>query len=96
MIDRNYILITQYSEYSKIDNSFLENLFEYGLIRFEKEENAIYINEDDIPEIERLYRLHQDLGINFEGLDAIKHMLRRLEKMEKKMNLLQKKINLYE
>ncbi len=96
MINSNYILITQYSEYSNIENSFLENLFEYGLIRFEKEDNAIYINEEDIPEIERLYRLHQDLGINFEGLDAINHMLRKLEKMEKTINLLRKKIDLYE
>ncbi len=96
MIQRNYILITQYCEYSNIKPSFLENLFEYGLVRFEKEENAIYINEEDIPEIERLYRLHQDLGINFEGLDAINHMLRRMEKMERTINLLQKKINLYE
>lgn len=96
MINSNYILITQYSEYSNIENSFLENLFEYGLIRFEQEDNAIYINEEDIPEIERLYRLHQDLGINFEGLDAINHMLRKLEKMEKTINLLRKKIDLYE
>ena len=96
MINSNYILITQYSQYSNIENSFLENLFEYGLIRFEQEDNAIYMNEEDIPEIERLYRLHQDLGINFEGLDAINHMLRKLEKMEKTINLLRKKIDLYE
>lgn len=96
MAHENYILITQFCEYSRIEYSFVENLYEYGLIRLETKESAEFIDEEDIPEIERLYRLHQDLGINYEGLDAIKHMLNRIDALEKQLKLLKKRIDLYE
>ncbi|CAM3422438.1 chaperone modulator CbpM [Aequorivita lipolytica] len=91
-----YILISHFCNHTHIEVSFVENLREYGLVTFEEKENDIFIDEKDISEIERMFRLHNDLGINFEGLDAIKQMLKRLQKMEKEMDLLQKRLRLYE
>lgn len=96
MAREKYILVSHYMKYSKIEDSFVEHLHEFGLIKFEEKQNDTFIDEKDISEIERMFRLHNDLGINFEGLDAIKQMLKRMRKMEKEMNLLQKKLRLYE
>ena len=74
----------------------MENLHEYGLVAFEEKENQLFMDEKDISEIEKMFRLHNDLGINFEGLDALNQLLKRMRKMEREMDLLQKRLRLYE
>ncbi len=96
MAKDKYILVRHYSKTTHIDDSFLRNLHEYGLVTLEERENEMFINEKDISDIEKFFRLHRDLGINYEGLDAIGQMLKRIRKMEKEMNALRKKLRLYE
>ena len=96
MATEKYILVRLFCEQTRIEDEFVKNLQEYGLVDFEERENDIFIDESDISEIERMFRLHNDLGINYEGLDAIKQMLNRMHKLEKEMELLQKKLRLYE
>ena len=91
-----YILVKHYCEHTQIEDSFIQRLHEFGLITFEEKKNDLFIDEKDISEIERMFRLHHDLGINFEGLDVIRQMLKRVQKMEKEMDLLQRRLKLYE
>ncbi len=96
MAQRKYILVSHYCKSTQIEDAFVRKLHEFELISCEVEKNELLIAEKDISEIERMFRLHHDLGINFEGLDAIKQMLKRLQKMEKEVNLLKTRLNLYE
>ena len=96
MGNEKYILVSHFVERSNIEVDFVQSLHEYGLVVFEERENETFIDEGDISEIERLFRLHHDLGINYEGLDVIKQMLERMQRMEKEMDLLQKRLRLYE
>ncbi|MBT0608567.1 chaperone modulator CbpM [Aequorivita echinoideorum] len=96
MATKKYILVTQYCQHANVEIAFLENLHEYGLVLMEKKDSESYINENDISKIERMLRLHKDLSINFEGLDVIDSMQKRLRQMEKKMKLLQQKLDFYE
>lgn len=96
MAQEKYILVSLYCEQAQIENAFVNSLYEYGLVKLEERESETFIDEEDITEIEKLFRLHHDLGINFEGLDAIKQMLKRMRKMEKDLDMLQKKLRLYE
>lgn len=96
MVEKRYILLQNYCEHSKIEDEFIRNLFEYGLISVEKQDNQEVIHENEISEIEKLFRLHTDLGINYEGLDVISEMLKRVRNMEKEMEILRKRLRLYE
>lgn len=96
MVTEKYILVSQFCHHAHIENSFVESLREYGLIKVEKKETEIFIDAKYIDPIEKLFRLHKDLGINFEGLDAINHMLKRMRMMERDLEMLQKKLRLYE
>ncbi len=96
MAREKYILVSHYCKNSHIEDAFIQRLHEFGLIAFEKKQEDLFIDEKDISEIEKMFRLHNDLGINFEGLDVIKEMLKRIKKMEREMDLLQKRIRLYE
>lgn len=96
MTREKYILVSHFCKQTHIEVSFVRNLHEFGLVTFEEKENDVFIDEKDISEIERMFRLHNDLNINLEGLDALKQMLKRMRKMEKEVDLLKKKLRLYE
>lgn len=96
MATKNYILLKSFSKHSKIEDDFIYNLYNYGLVTIEEQENEPFIDENEISEIERFFRLHHDLGINYEGLDAIAQMLERMEQLEVEMELLRKRLRLYE
>jgi len=96
MATEKQILVRLFCEQTQIEIDFVKNLHEYGLVEFHKREEEVFIDENDISEIERLFRLHSDLGVNYEGLDVINQMLNRLRRMESEMDFLQKKLRLYE
>lgn len=96
MEKENYILVRHYCEQTHISNVFIDALNEYGLIHCQQVETEVYILDEEIPEIERFDRLHNDLGINLEGIDALNAMLQRLRNMENEMNTLKKRLRLYE
>ena len=96
MAREKYILVSHFCQQTHIEDTFVKNLHEYGLVRIEEKQNDIFIDEKDISEIERMFRLHKDLSINFEGLDVINQMLNRIQKMENEINLFKKRLKLYE
>ncbi len=96
MATKKYILVSHFCKHAHIEKDFVENLHEYGLLSIEKLENDLFIHRRDISEIEKMFRLHTDLGINFEGLDAISEMLKRIGTLEKNILKLQKRLDIYE
>jgi hypothetical protein len=96
MANENYILVRQYCERTHIPNTFIEALEEYGLIKCKQIETEVYILDEEIPEIERFDRLHHDLGINLEGIDALNHLLQKLHKMDSELRLMRKRLKVYE
>jgi len=96
MTQKKHISVSHYCKQTHIADTFVTQLHEYGLITVEEAQDDFFIDENDISEIERMFRLHNDLGINFEGLDAIQQMLERMQKLEKKLDLLQNRLRLYE
>ncbi|AYD47164.1 MAG TPA: chaperone modulator CbpM [Arachidicoccus soli] len=75
--------------------SFIQSLHEYGLIEIISEEETTFISEEQIKEIERMIHLHYDLNINIEGIDAIVHLLQKMENLNTEMVLLKNKLSCY-
>ena len=59
----------------RVEVSFIHTLQQYGLLEITTIEETIYLPVNELPQAERMARLHNDLGINIEGIDAIKHLL---------------------
>jgi hypothetical protein len=49
----------------------------------------------ELPNVERYSRMYYDLSINMEGIDAIRHLLERMEEMKQEMDSLRKQLLLY-
>ncbi len=92
----NYILVTQFCHQTHMDYTFLEALITRELIAFEKESNEYYILMDEVGEIEKMHRLHKDLGVNADGLGVVNEMLDRISGMEKEIRYLRQKLDVYE
>jgi DNA-binding transcriptional MerR regulator len=59
-------------------------------------DEAVFIDADDIGDVERIIHLHQDLDINLEGIDAILQLLKRLEQTQAELMALRNRLRLYE
>lgn len=75
-----------------IELSFIDSLRDFGLIELTAQEQTYFIRKEQIGEIEKMIHLHYDLDINLEGIDAIAHMLRRMEDLQKEVLVLKNRL----
>ncbi len=79
-----------------LEYTFLQSLSEHDLIQVQVIEEEAYISYQQLGSLEQYIRLHQQLGINLEGIAAISHLLQRVEAMQQQMNQLSNKLREYE
>jgi hypothetical protein len=80
----------------KVERTFVSSLYESGLIQIITVEETQYVHCDEISAFERLRRLHYELDINLEGLEAIQHLLGQVKKLQKQNRELKNRLGLYE
>lgn len=91
-----YIAIAEFCSCHRIDYTFIESLSEYGLVQITTVGETRVLDRDQIREVEKMVRLHYDLDINLEGIDAISHLLHRVSELQKEVQLLQNRLRRYE
>ncbi|WP_281543162.1 chaperone modulator CbpM [Maribacter aestuarii] len=96
MESENYILIHQYCKHTQTPIDFIYSLHEYGFIKVTHVENQEYVKPKDLVEIERVSRLKNELGINLEGIDAINHMIKKINRLENELRMLRERLRIYE
>jgi hypothetical protein len=96
MQEENLISANEFCLRHNIEVSFIESLEEYGLVQITTSQEGRFIAINQLGEVEKLMHLHYDLDINFEGIDAITHLLKKLQSMEDEMLRLKNKLRLYE
>jgi len=80
----------------RVEHTFIRNLNDSGLLEIITVEKTEYVHCDSISDFEKLRRLHYDLHINLEGLEAIENLLRQVKKLQKSNLQLRNRLNLYE
>ncbi len=96
MEKENLILVSHYCQQTRTDIEFIESLQDYGFIQIVLIEERNYVHPQDIVEIERVNRLQEELGINLAGIDALNHMLRKVNHLEKEVRTLKERLRIYE
>jgi len=90
------IMLDEFCASHQVEVSFIHSLEETGLIETVAVNQALYIASDDLPKLEQITRLHQDLNINPEMIDAVNHLLRHIEEMKQEIVQLRNRIRFYE
>ena len=90
------IVLDEFCTSHQVEVSFVRTLEEHGLIETIIVNETLCIQENELPKLEQIVRLHQELNINSEGADAIINLLKRVENMQNEITVLRNKLSFYE
>ena len=96
MDPKEYVLISEFCECHEIQYSFINSLNEFGLLEVMIIENNEYIAQDQVRELEKMMRLHYELEINMQGIDAINNLLSRVSSLQEKVRHLENRLRRFE
>lgn len=94
-METTLILIKEYCEQCKIEQQFVQSLQEEGLLEITMVSDELYIKEEQLNDLEQFRRWHYDLNINIEGIDAMKHLINKVTKMQQEINHLKNQLRLH-
>jgi hypothetical protein len=80
----------------QVELSFIRRLHDSGLIEMTIREGAVFLPSGELAELEKFVRLHYEMDINLEGIEAISHLLQKLSDMDRRINSLQNRISFYQ
>lgn len=96
MSTEELIPVDLYCRHEELDIAFVHALTERGLIELVVKEEIPFITAEQVPRLEQLSRMHFDLDINLEGIEAVCHLLDRVEHMQQELRGLEQRLRLYE
>ena len=75
-----------------VESSFIQALSDYGLIEITTISETTYIHTEQLHDLEKFIRLHYDLNINVEGIDAIASLLSKVNNLQRQNEYLRKRL----
>ncbi|MES2680498.1 MAG: chaperone modulator CbpM [Bacteroidota bacterium] len=95
MENKDLIPTVEFCECHQIEFSFINTLNEHGLIKITSIEEKKYLSCDQLKNIEKMIHMHYDLDINIEGIEAISHLLERVDLLHRELNILKNRLDFY-
>lgn len=96
MATEHLITTTDLCTYYNVKHTFIASLQDAGLLHVTIVNEVNYIPEDELQRLEKMIHFHHDLEINIAGIEAITHLLERVELMQEDMRTLRNRLRLYE
>jgi hypothetical protein len=90
------IAVEVFATHQGVEPTFVLALHERGLIQVTVVNEQPFLEPEQLSRVEQLARLHYDLDINLEGLEAICHLLDRMEAAQHDLRNLRERLRLYE
>lgn len=91
-----FISLDTFCQHYSVEVSFIYSLHAFDLIEVREENEVKYIPISQLPTLEKIIRLHQDLAINTEGIDVVIHLLQQMNQMQTEIRTLKSRLSLYE
>lgn len=79
-----------------LEQKFINALQTEGLIQVSTVNKQTCIPLKELPRLEKMIHLYQDLDINVEGIASINHLLQQLDNLQTELWLLKNRLRLYE
>ncbi|MEO6316601.1 MAG: chaperone modulator CbpM [Chitinophagaceae bacterium] len=96
MESNELVPVSNFCIYHKIEFSFIASLQQYGLVDITTIEQEDYFSEVQLDAVEKFVRLHYELDINLEGIEAIAHLLDKMKHIQARNTRLQNRLSRYE
>jgi hypothetical protein len=95
-MEKDLIAITTLCSHHEIEFSFIDALHKTGLIKIVFIEQNQFIHQDQISDLEKVFRLHNELNVNLEGIDVVFNLLKKEKVLQNELNALKNRLKLYE
>ena len=82
----------EFCAFHQVELSFIQNLHESGLIRMTIRDGVVFLPADDLPTLEKFARWFYELDINPEGIEALSHVLTRMERLAEENRVLRNRL----
>ncbi len=92
----NLVHIEIVCKHCKVNDVFIQSLHELGHVELIIENNDCYIEKEQLKKLESMIYFHTELNINIEGIDAIAHLLSKIETLQNELLLTKNKLELYQ
>ena len=96
MMKQHLIQTETLCSHYNIEISFLDALNNMGLIRIEIVKQDRFIHHDQLGDLEKIIRLHNELNVNLEGIDVVFNLLKKERELRNELNALKNRLRLYE
>jgi chaperone modulatory protein CbpM len=96
METKNLIFIEQLCAHHNIEFAFITSLHKLGLIEIVVIEERQYLSQEQLNEVEKMIRLHQELEINTEGIDAVYNLLNQIERLQRALVAAENRLRFFE
>lgn len=90
------ILVDQFCAAHEIKSEFISELHQYGLIEITSIDENNFLAPEYLKTTEQMVRLHYELGINLEGIDAIANLLKRIEDLQQELLAVRNRLKRFE
>lgn len=87
-----FISVKTFCERHGIQESFVHSMYEFELVRMDYVQEEALLPADELPLLEKMVRLHHELDINPEGIQAIHHLLGQVEELQQEVASLRRKL----
>ena len=96
MIPEHLISTQTLCSHYNIEISFVDELNNMGLIEIEIIEQNHFIHIDQIGNLEKIIRLHNELNVNLEGIDVVMNLLEKEQALRNELIAVKNRLRLYE
>jgi hypothetical protein len=96
MQEEDLIPAREFCRHHNIEVSFIHSLNEYGLVQVTIAQEEAFIPNSQLRDVEKFLRLHNELNINFEGIDVVSQLLEKIEAMQEEINTLKNRLRFFE
>lgn len=96
MQSEDMILVSEFCVHHSIELSLIYSLHESGLVEITEIEEKTFVPVSQLINLEKLVRLHNEMDINLEGVEAIFFLLQRMNDMQQQIQSLTSKLSAYE
>ena len=80
----------------QIDTSFIDSLRDTGLIEIKTLKKNLFLDAEQLQQLEKIICFHDELNINLEGIESISHLLQKIEFLQDEILNLKNKLHFYE
>lgn len=91
-MEKEYITLAEYCRARKIEESFVIRLEQGGLIEIHHMQEEAFLHSSQLSALERFSEWHYELEIGTPGIEAVHHLVQRVESLQEEIRRLKERL----